>query len=138
MPHATATFKGKVIAETDVWENVEGNIYVCRNSRTQSRLHLMIKKFPTSSIDQSVLTKTNTHTPCPWKGEASYYTITVDGKKSISHPCKRLLIPLQDKRQRIRPGIIQSRRRRLSISRTMSPSVFTQIFLGAAFAPKSS
>ena len=28
MPHATATFNGKVIAETDKWEFVEGNIYV--------------------------------------------------------------------------------------------------------------
>ena len=28
MPHATATLNGKVIAETDNWEYVEGNIYV--------------------------------------------------------------------------------------------------------------
>ena len=28
MPHATATFNGKVIAETDTWEFVEGNVYV--------------------------------------------------------------------------------------------------------------
>ena len=28
MPHATATFNGKIIAETDKWEFVEGNIYV--------------------------------------------------------------------------------------------------------------
>ena len=84
MPHATATFNGKVIAETDAWEIVEGNIYVCRTSKTQSRLRLMIGKFPPSSIDPSVLTKTNTHTPCPWKGEASYFTITVDGREPIS------------------------------------------------------
>jgi hypothetical protein len=30
MPHATATFNGKVIAEADSWEYVEGNIYVRR------------------------------------------------------------------------------------------------------------
>lgn len=95
------------------------------------------KKFPTSSIDQSALTKTNTHTPCPWKGEASYYTITVDGIESTLHPCKKLIIPLQDKRQRIRPGIIQSRWRRLSISRTMSHSVYTRFSLGVSiFAQK--
>lgn len=88
MPNATATFNGKVIAETDVWENVEGNIYVCRNSRTQIQVESDGKKFPTSSIDQSVLTKTNTHTPCPWKGEASYFTITVDGRESTLYPCK--------------------------------------------------
>lgn len=28
MPHATATFNGKVIADTDTWEKVEGNVYV--------------------------------------------------------------------------------------------------------------
>lgn len=28
MPHATATFNGKVIAEADEWEYVEGNVYV--------------------------------------------------------------------------------------------------------------
>lgn len=28
MPHATATFNGKVIAEADKWESVEGNVYV--------------------------------------------------------------------------------------------------------------
>ena len=31
MPHATATFNGKVIAEADKWEYVEGNIYVRYN-----------------------------------------------------------------------------------------------------------
>lgn len=28
MPHATATFNRKIIAEADSWEFVEGNIYV--------------------------------------------------------------------------------------------------------------
>ena len=28
MPHATATFNGKVIAETDDFQFVEGNVYV--------------------------------------------------------------------------------------------------------------
>ena len=28
MPHATATFNGKVIARTDSFEFVEGNVYV--------------------------------------------------------------------------------------------------------------
>ncbi|KAF6221693.1 hypothetical protein HO133_001661 [Letharia lupina] len=65
MPHATATFNGKVIAETDNWEYVEGNIY-----------------FPPSSVDQSVLSKAKLTTKCPWKGIASYYNITVDGKEA--------------------------------------------------------
>lgn len=29
MPHATATVNGVVVAETDKWEVVDGNIYVC-------------------------------------------------------------------------------------------------------------
>lgn len=94
------------------------------------------KKFPTSSIDQSVLTKTNTHTICPWKGKASYYMITVDGIESTLHSCKKLMILLQDKRHRIRPGIIQSRWRMLSILRTMSHFVYTRLLLGVAFSPK--
>ncbi|MCJ1235005.1 hypothetical protein MMC14_002969 [Varicellaria rhodocarpa] len=64
MSHATATLKGKFIAEADSYETVEGNIY-----------------FPLSSIDQSVLTQTKTTTACPWKGTASYYTLTVDGQE---------------------------------------------------------
>ncbi|OXV09999.1 hypothetical protein Egran_02239, partial [Elaphomyces granulatus] len=61
MPHATARVGDTIIAETDVWETVEGNIY-----------------FPPTAIkDNSILSKTNTVTRCPWKGEASYYSITV-------------------------------------------------------------
>lgn len=30
MPHAIAKVGDHVIAETDSWETVEGNIYVCR------------------------------------------------------------------------------------------------------------
>ncbi|MCJ1278004.1 hypothetical protein MMC21_005818 [Puttea exsequens] len=65
MPHATATFNGKVIAETDKWEFVEGNIY-----------------FPLDSVDKSVLSQATLTTYCPWKGTASYYNITVDGNKA--------------------------------------------------------
>jgi uncharacterized protein (DUF427 family) len=49
MPHATATFNGKVIAETDKWEFVEGNVY-----------------FPPNSVDQSALSKATLTTYCPW------------------------------------------------------------------------
>ncbi|KAA6412609.1 MAG: hypothetical protein FRX48_03601 [Lasallia pustulata] len=64
MPHATATYNGKTLAKADTWEVVEGNIY-----------------FPPSSVDQSVLTKTDTSTVCGWKGTASYYTLNVDGQE---------------------------------------------------------
>jgi len=33
-----------------------------------------------SSVDASVLSKSNSHSTCPWKGEASYYSITLDSK----------------------------------------------------------
>lgn len=65
MPHATATFNGKVIAETDTYEFVEGNVY-----------------FPPSSVDQTVFTPSEHHTYCPWKGQASYKNIVVDGKEA--------------------------------------------------------
>ncbi|RDW64078.1 hypothetical protein BP5796_10580 [Coleophoma crateriformis] len=61
MPHAKAEVAGRVIAETDKYEVVEGNIY-----------------FPPSSVNQSLLTKTDHTTHCPWKGDASYYTINLD------------------------------------------------------------
>ncbi|MCJ1226366.1 hypothetical protein MMC12_003016 [Toensbergia leucococca] len=64
MPHATATVNGKLIAEADSWETVEGNIY-----------------FPPSSMDQSILTESDTTATCPWKGKASYYDVTVDGQE---------------------------------------------------------
>ena len=35
MPRARATFNGKVIAEADTSEFVEGNVYVCYTARLQ-------------------------------------------------------------------------------------------------------
>ncbi|KAM3071597.1 hypothetical protein ACMFMG_009473 [Clarireedia jacksonii] len=58
---ATASVSGRTIAETDEWEVVEGNVY-----------------FPPSSVNQSMLSKTDHSTHCPWKGDASYYTINLD------------------------------------------------------------
>jgi uncharacterized protein (DUF427 family) len=62
--HAKATINGTVIAEADNYEIVEGNVY-----------------FPPSSIKKEYFTETDTHTHCGWKGDASYYTITVDGNE---------------------------------------------------------
>ena len=96
MPTATAVFNGKTIAKAESWETVEGNVYVSttvsyvlpivetdvRSSRPRMsqllsyRLSLLIES---SSLDKSVLSVTDTHTLCPWKGVASYYTIKVDG-----------------------------------------------------------
>lgn len=58
-----AKWNGAVLAESDRTVVVEGNHY-----------------FPPDSIKQDRFRKSGTHTTCPWKGEASYYSIVVDGK----------------------------------------------------------
>ncbi len=37
--------------------------------------------FPREDVDPSVLEKSRTTTECPWKGEARYYTIELDGER---------------------------------------------------------
>jgi len=58
-----AIWKGTIIAESDDTVVVEGNHY-----------------FPGHSVNAELLSKSDTHTRCPWKGEASYYNITVNGE----------------------------------------------------------
>lgn len=58
-----AVWNGTVIAESDDTVVVEGNHY-----------------FPLASVDPSLLRPSATHTTCPWKGVASYYSIEADGK----------------------------------------------------------
>ena len=60
-----ATWNGKVIAETDAHEIVEGNVY-----------------FPRDAVKSEYLAPSDTHTVCPWKGMASYFTLAVDGKEN--------------------------------------------------------
>jgi uncharacterized protein (DUF427 family) len=60
---ATATWNGTVIAESDDIVMVEGNAY-----------------FPRESLREDVLRHSDTHTICPWKGTASYYSLDIDGK----------------------------------------------------------
>ncbi len=57
-----AIWNDKVIAETDTFETVEGNVY-----------------FPPDSIKREFFTPSDTRTTCPWKGVASYFTVDVDG-----------------------------------------------------------
>lgn len=57
-----AIFNGTVIAESPTTEVVEGNHY-----------------FPRSSVKQEFFSPTDHATVCPWKGTASYFTISVDG-----------------------------------------------------------
>lgn len=60
---ARATWNGEVIAESDAFEIVEGNVY-----------------FPPETVKAEYLRPSETHTVCPWKGTASYYDLEVDGK----------------------------------------------------------
>jgi len=38
--------------------------------------------FPPDAIRREYFKESNTHTTCPWKGLASYYTVVVDGKEN--------------------------------------------------------
>jgi uncharacterized protein (DUF427 family) len=60
--HATAKINGTIVAETDAYEVVEGNIY-----------------FPPESIKSELFKDSATHTHCGWKGDASYYNLEVGG-----------------------------------------------------------
>jgi len=60
-----AIWNDQVIAESDDTVVVEGNHY-----------------FPPSSIKKEFFKETDTHTTCPWKGEASYYSIEVGGEEN--------------------------------------------------------
>lgn len=58
-----AIWNGQVIAESNDLVRLEGNYY-----------------FPSSSLKEEFLKDSNTHTVCPWKGTASYYSLEVNGK----------------------------------------------------------
>ena len=58
-----ATWNGKLLAESDQTEIVEGNHY-----------------FPPDSITKECFRESNTTTVCGWKGTASYYDVVVDGE----------------------------------------------------------
>jgi uncharacterized protein (DUF427 family) len=60
---AKATWNGVVLAESNQTVIVEGNHY-----------------FPEESVNMDYFKTSETHTTCPWKGLASYYTVEVDGK----------------------------------------------------------
>ncbi len=57
-----AIWNGTVIAESDDSVVVERNHY-----------------FPRADVHAQYLVASSTHTNCPWKGTASYYSLNVDG-----------------------------------------------------------
>lgn len=62
---AKATWNNAILAESDQYEVVEGNIY-----------------FPPDSINPEYFSPSDHHSHCSWKGKASYYDIVVNGRKN--------------------------------------------------------
>ena len=60
-----AEWNGAVLAESDDIVTVEGNAY-----------------FPEGTLRREFFRPSATHTVCPWKGTASYYSVNVAGKEN--------------------------------------------------------
>ncbi len=60
-----AVWNGEVIAESEDTVVVEGNHY-----------------FPREALRDDLVRESDTHTVCPWKGTASYYTLESGGTTS--------------------------------------------------------
>lgn len=60
-----ATWNNEVVAESDRTILVEGNQY-----------------FPVDDVKTELFEKSETSTYCPWKGDASYFNIVVDGSRN--------------------------------------------------------
>ncbi len=58
-----ALWNNQILAESDDTIVIEGNHY-----------------FPRQSINEEFFKESNSHTICPWKGQASYYSLAVDGE----------------------------------------------------------
>jgi uncharacterized protein (DUF427 family) len=62
-----AIWNNTVLAESNETIQVEGNHY-----------------FPPQAIKNEFFKPSSTHTTCPWKGLASYYTLEVNGQKNAN------------------------------------------------------
>ena len=60
-----ATWNGQIIAESKNTIVIENNHY-----------------FPSSDIKKEFFKSSDTHSTCPWKGLASYYSLEVDGQQN--------------------------------------------------------
>lgn len=60
-----AIWKNTLIAESDDIKMIEGNAY-----------------FPFSSLNESLVEESDTTSTCPWKGEARYLNLVVEGEKN--------------------------------------------------------
>jgi uncharacterized protein (DUF427 family) len=60
-----AIWNGTIVAESDATRVIEGNHY-----------------FPPDSVKREYFKDSSTTSTCPWKGEATYYSLEVDGEKN--------------------------------------------------------
>lgn len=60
-----AIWNNQVLAESDNTVVIENNHY-----------------FPPESLNKEFFKSSELHSTCPWKGEASYYSLEVDGKEN--------------------------------------------------------
>jgi uncharacterized protein (DUF427 family) len=60
-----AVWNGATLAESDKTIITEGNHY-----------------FPPDAVNRAYFSESATHTTCPWKGEASYYSVVVNGQEN--------------------------------------------------------
>lgn len=62
---AKAVWNGVIIAESDKVEEIDDYVY-----------------FPESSVKREYLRPSSTVSTCPWKGQARYYSLMVDGQEN--------------------------------------------------------
>ena len=62
---AKAIWQDQIIAESDEFEVVEGNV-----------------DFPPSALKEGFFEPSDHRSVCPWKGTASYHHVVVDGKRN--------------------------------------------------------
>jgi len=60
-----AVWNGKVLADSDRTVVIEGNHY-----------------FPPDAVNRELFVDSATHTACPWKGTAHYFTVAVGGESN--------------------------------------------------------
>ena len=65
--HVTVRLGGSVVAETD------------RALSLAEASYPVVQYIPLDDVDQSLLDRTTTQTYCPYKGDASYYTVQTPG-----------------------------------------------------------
>ena len=62
---AKAMWNGQTVAESENFQTVEGNVY-----------------FPEETVNRQFLRPSSTSSSCPWKGQARYFTLLVDGQEN--------------------------------------------------------